>query len=193
AVAIEHLRVAIELSEEVPLAYALIGVAEERLGKSAEALSDYSRAIELDPTNATAHEGRARLLESRGDLPKAIEDYTAAYRAQPSRELAVKLAALHTSAGQLQAAIQIYRRLLIEKPDDLAIRAEMAGLLAETGQGEEAEKEITIVVTAKPSDPKLLAKAGDFFFKEKPAQAAEYYKRSLETNPNDNRVRVQLG
>jgi tetratricopeptide (TPR) repeat protein len=193
AKAVENLRVAIEQREEVPLAYALIGVAEERLDKPAEAFADYSRAIELDANNATAHEGRARLLEARGDFAKAIEDYTAAYRAQPSRELAIKLAELYTHTGQLQAAIQLYRRLLLEKPDDFAIRAEMAGLMADNGQGEEAEKEIARVVTARPVDPKMLAKAGDFFFKEKPAQAADYYKRSLEANPNDNRVRVQLG
>ncbi|MEK6408609.1 MAG: tetratricopeptide repeat protein [Acidobacteriota bacterium] len=191
--AIEHLRVAIEQREEAPLAYALAGVAEERLGKSAEAFADYSRAIELDANNATAHEGRARLLETRGDFAKAIEEYSAAYRAQPSRGLAVKLAELHTRAGQLQAAIQLYRRLLLEKPDDFAIRAEMACLMADNGQGQEAEMEMTRVLAAKPADAKLLAKAGDFFFKEKPAQAADYYKRSIEVDPGNNRVRAQLG
>lgn len=191
--AIEHLRFAIEQREEVTLAYALVGVAEERLGKLPEAFADYSRGIELDANNATAHEGRARLFEARGEIAKAIEDYSAAYRAQPSRELAIKLAELHTRVGQSQAAIQLYRRLLLEKPDDFAIRVEMACLMAENGQGEEAEKEITRVVAAKPADAKLLARAGDFFFKEKPAQAADYYKRSIEADPNNNRARVQLG
>ncbi len=191
--AIEHLRFAIDQREEVTLAYALVGVAEERVGKLAEAFADYSRGIELEANNATAHEGRARLFEARGEIARAIEDYSAAYRNQPSRELAVKLAELHTRAGQSQAAIQLYRRLLLEKPDDFAIRVEMACLMAENGQGEEAEKEITRVVAAKPKDSKLLARAGDFFFKEKPAQAADYYKRSLEADPNNNRARVQLG
>ena len=191
--AIEHLRYAIEHAEEVTLAYALVGVAEERLGKVAEAFTDYSRGIELDAGNATAHEGRARLYEARGEIGKAIEDYSAAYRSQPSRELAVKLAELHTRAGQAQAAIQLYRRLLLEKPDDLAIRVEMACLMGENGQSEEGEKEINRVVAAKPTDSKLLAKAGDFFFKEKPAQAVDYYKRSLDADPKNNHARVQLG
>ena len=191
--AIEHLRFAIEQKEEITLAYALVGVAEERLGKLAEAFADYSRGIELDANNATAHEGRARLFEARGETAKAIEDYSAAYRAQPSRELAIKLAALHTRAGQTQAAIQLYRRLLLEKPEDLATRIEMACLMGELGQGEEAEKEVARVVAAKPADARLLARAGDFYFKEKPAQAADYYRRSLEADPKDNRVRVQLG
>ncbi len=191
--AIEHLHVAIEQREEPPLAYALLGVAEERLGKSEQAFADYSRAIELDSTNATAHEGRGRLFESRGDIAKAIEQYSLAYRTQPSRDGAIHLAELHTRAGQPQAAIQLYRRLLLDKPDDLTIRAEMACLMAENGQGEEAEREIARVIAAKPGDAKLLAKAGDFFFKQKPASAADYYRRSLAADPNYNRARVQLG
>lgn len=191
--AIEHLRAAISQKEELTLAYALLGVAEERLGKTADAFSDYSRAIDLDANNATAHEGRARLFESRGDVTKAIEEYSAAYRAQPSREVAIKLAELHTRVGQPQAAIQLYRRLLIEKPDDLAARAEMACLMAENGQAEEGEREIAHVVAAKPRDAKLLARAGDFYFKEKPAAAAEYYRRAIEADQKDNRARTQLG
>jgi tetratricopeptide (TPR) repeat protein len=190
--AIEHLRAAIELHEETPLVYALVGVAEERLGKSAEAFADYSRALELDSTNATAHEGRGRLLEAKGEVAKAIEEYSAAYRSQPSREAAIKLADLHRRAGQWQAAIQLYRRLLLERPGDLTSRMEMACLMADNGQAEEAEKEIARVVAAKPTDAKLLVRAGDFYYKEKPAVAADYYRQSLEANPNDNGVRIQL-
>src|SRR6185503_9386197 len=54
--AIEHLRFAIEHQEEVTLAYALLGVAEERLGKTTEAFADYTKALELDAGNGTAHE-----------------------------------------------------------------------------------------------------------------------------------------
>jgi len=191
--AIEHLRFAIEQKEELPLAHALVGVAEERVGKLNEAAADYARAIELDPNNATAHEGRARLFEARGEIPKAIEDFSIAYRNAPSRELAIKLAELHTRVGQSQAAIQLYRRLLLEKPEDFATRMEMACLMAENGQSEEAEKEITRVITLRPGDAKLLVRAGDFYFKEKPAEAAELYKRSIAADPNNNRARVQLG
>lgn len=191
--AIEQLRAAIELHEASPLAYALLGLAQERVGKQTEAFADYSRAIELDPNNATAHEGRGRLLEAQGDMAKAIEEYSAAYRSQPSREAALKLADLHKRAGQLQAAIQLYRRLLLEKPDDLASRMEMASLMAENGQADEADKEIARIVAAKPADGKLLVKAGDFYFKEKPALSVDYYRKALEANPNDNGARVQLG
>ncbi|HVG18554.1 MAG TPA: tetratricopeptide repeat protein, partial [Blastocatellia bacterium] len=61
--AIEQLRSAIEQGERTPLAYALLGVAEERSGKPDDAFADYSRAIDMDANNATAREGRARIFE----------------------------------------------------------------------------------------------------------------------------------
>ncbi|MFY9610548.1 MAG: tetratricopeptide repeat protein [Blastocatellia bacterium] len=191
--ALEHLQVAIARGEDVALCYALLGVVHERLGKSEDAFAAYSRAIELDPANATAREGRGRGFEKRGEFSKAIEDLSAAYRSQPSSDLALALAQVHTRAGQLQAAIQLYRGLIRDKPEELALRAEMARLMYENGQTEEAAREITAVVTARPRDSKLLAIAGDIYFKDKPDAAATFYRRALEANANDNHVRAQLG
>jgi len=191
--AIEHLQVAIARGEDVALCHALLGVAHERLGKTDEAFAAYSRAIEIDPSNATAREGRARGFEKRGELAKAIEDYSTAYRAQPSPETALRLAQLHARAGQPQAAIQLYRKLISEQPEDFATRIEMARLMYETGQTEEAAREITVIVAARPRDAKLLSAAGDIYFKDKPDTAATFYSRVVEMDANDNHSRVQLG
>jgi tetratricopeptide (TPR) repeat protein len=191
--AVEHLRAAVEQGEDVKLAYALLGLAEERAGKTAEALADYSRAIELDPKAMIAREGRGRILESRGEIERAIEDYTVAYQAQPSREAALKLAALHKRSGQPLAAIQIYRGLLAQMPEDIDVQMGMVNLMAENGQVEEATQEIEKVIAARPKDSKLLAAAGDIYFKEKPDAAAGFYRRAVEADAGNNRARVQLG
>ncbi len=193
AKAIEHLRAALEQNESPALAHALLGIAEERTGKPDDAFNDYSRAIEMDAGIAPAREGRARLFEAKGETAKAIEDYTIAYRAQPSPELARKLADLHARAGQAQAAIQLYRGLLLEKPDDLGVRAEMLRLMIENGQAEEATRELKKILAASPANAKLLTLAGDIYLADKPEEAAEYYRRAVELSPDDNRARVQLG
>jgi tetratricopeptide (TPR) repeat protein len=190
--AIEHLRAAIEQGESAPLAYALLGVAEERSGKLDNAFSDYSRAIEMDANNAPAREGRARIYESRGDAAKAIEDYSVAYRVQPSPDVALRLARLHTREGKPQVAIQVYRVLIQERPNDLLLRAELARLLGENGQSEDAMKEMAGLIALSPRDPKLLVAAGDIFFKERPEVAADYYRKAVEVEPSNNRARVQL-
>ncbi|HKP84634.1 MAG TPA: tetratricopeptide repeat protein [Blastocatellia bacterium] len=191
--AIETLRQAIELGEASALAFALIGVAEERAGKAEEAFADYSRAIVMDTTIATAREGRARLHEARGDIAKAIEDYTAAYRAQPSQDVALRLANLHLRAGQPQAALQVYRLLMNERPNDFELRAEAARLMNEIGQSEAAIKEITALASARPGDVKILVAAGDIYFKDNPEQAAGYYRKAIEIEAGNNNARVQLG
>src|SRR5262249_41493184 len=50
-----------------------------------------------------------------------------------------------------------------------------------------------IVVAANPKDAKFLTAAGDVCFKEKPDLAIDYYRRALESDPANNRARVQLG
>jgi tetratricopeptide (TPR) repeat protein len=193
AEAAETLRQAIELGEADSLAFALLGVATERAGKVDESLAHFNRAIEMDSSNATAREGRARIMESRGETARAIEDYTLAYRAQPSTELAVKLAQLHTRAGQPQAAIQIYRNLVRERPEDFTLRAALIRLMAANDQAEEAFSEIERLIAGQPRNAKMLALAGDLFFEDKPEQAASFYSRAIEIDPADNDSRVRLG
>jgi len=191
--ALDNLRVAITQGEASALAYALLGLAEERTNQAAAAFDDYSRAISIESANPIAREGRGRLFEKRGEFEKAIEDYTIAGQMNPSADVSLRLAALHAHAGQPQAAIRIYRRLLIERPMDFGIRADLARLLAENGQAEEARVEMARVVAAKPSDSKLLTAAGDVYFKDKPEAAAEFYRRAVDADANNNAARVQLG
>jgi tetratricopeptide (TPR) repeat protein len=193
AKAISQLQMAIEKGEKSALAFALLGLAEERTNRLEEAFADYSRAIEMEATSATALEGRARLHEKKGALDKAIADYSASFKVQPSREVALHLASLYGRAGQTQAAISIYRRLLVEKPDDLPARIEMAQLMNENGQPEEAAKEVEKVLAVQPSNARLLELAGDIHFTAKPELAAEYYQRAMQIEPANIRARVQFG
>jgi tetratricopeptide (TPR) repeat protein len=191
--AVEVLQSAITQGESDSLIHALLGVALERTNKIDEALSHYSRAIQMDVSNATAHEGVARISENRGDMANAIEEYSLAYRAQPSFDIAIKLASLLARAGRLQAAIQLYRGLLTERPGDLNLRAEMIRLMAENGQGDEALKELEKLLANQPPNTRLLELAGDLAFKDKPEAAVTYYSRAVETDQTNNRARVQWG
>ncbi|HJQ70464.1 MAG TPA: tetratricopeptide repeat protein [Blastocatellia bacterium] len=193
AKAAEQLLAGIDQGEAGALTYALLGVATERTGKIDEALKHYARAIELDPANATAREGRARYFESKNDLAKAVEEYSVAYQSQPSRELALKLCDLHARAGQPQAAIQFYRRLIAESPEDISLRVELARLMAENGQVEEAITDINRLLAAQPNNAKLLIFVADLSLKNKPELAVDYYRKAVDADPKDTRARVQLG
>ena len=191
--AAQTLQTAIEQGEGTGLAFTLLGVALERLSKADEAAAAFDRALELEPALAPAREGKARALERQGQFPKAIEHYSAAYRNQPSPELALKLAQLHVRAGQPVAAIQLYRDLSLKRPGDFTLKAELLRLMAENGQAAEANREMERMLATGQDNAELLSLAGDLAFKEQPERAAEYYQRALTVRPSDNRARVQLG
>ena len=193
AAAIEQLRTAIQQGEVKALTYALLGLGEERTGKSAEAFEDYSHSIKLNPDEPIAREGRARLMEAKGELAKAIEDYTTLYRVQPSPELALKLAAVHAKAGQPQASINIYREHLRLHPEDFTIRAEMMTLMSENGQKDQAARDLAALINAQPANAKVVCFAGDFYANENPEAASGYYRRAMELEPKNNEARAKYG
>jgi tetratricopeptide (TPR) repeat protein len=187
------LRQAIADGEATPLAYALLGMAEESSGQLEEALSSYSRAIELDSNQAIAREGRARIFEARGQIDRAIEELLVAYRARPSQDLSLWLARLYARSDQPAAAIHIYRELLRERPEDRALRFEMIRIMIESGLEEDAAREVKLLLGANASDPELLLLAADLYFKDKPEVAAGYLRRAVEVDPANLAARARLG
>jgi tetratricopeptide (TPR) repeat protein len=189
--AVEQLKAAIQ-NEGTPLAYALLGLAEERTGDQDGAFAAYSQAIAMDTAEVIAREGRARIYEARSDLPRAIEDATAAYQQHPSPELAVKLADLHFRSGNPEMALQIYRDQVVQRPNDLSLHADLIHLMADNGQAEAAQREIAGLITIAPQNVRLLLLAGDLFSKDQPDRAIGYYRTALEIEPGNTVALVQL-
>jgi tetratricopeptide (TPR) repeat protein len=59
-----------------------------RRGFTDRAISDYSRAIELDPSSADTFNARGELWLKKGDRPKAVQDFGAALKLDPNHEKA---------------------------------------------------------------------------------------------------------
>ncbi len=54
------------------------GISLDKLGRYTEAVSDFTRAVELDPGNANALFNRGSALDSLGEFDRAVADYTLA-------------------------------------------------------------------------------------------------------------------
>jgi tetratricopeptide (TPR) repeat protein len=192
AQAVEQLKAAIEQNEITPVVYALLGLAEERTGKPDDAFADYSRALQMNAREVIAREGRSRIYEGKGELPKAIEDAAVAFEVNPTPELALRLAALHFKAGEPKIALQIYRDQVALKPGNLALRADLIALMADNGEMEAAQHEIAALVKVESHNIRLLLLAGELFSKEQPEEAVGYYRAALEIEPGNSAALVQL-
>jgi tetratricopeptide (TPR) repeat protein len=91
------------------VAYFHRGAAHYAKGDFANALSDYSKAIEIDPAYAAAYDGRGAAYAAKGDYTHALEDVTRA------TELA-KQRTLQAAAMPAPVRDQALKRLAVPKP-----------------------------------------------------------------------------
>ena len=102
-----------------------------------EAEHEFREAIVLDPTNATAHAGLARYLETTRDYAAARVEARTALRLHPSLEAFLVLARLDLRDNNAPAAQESVDRALALDPsntDAQALRRAVAAKLAEKAQ-----------------------------------------------------------
>jgi WD40 repeat protein len=79
------------------------GVMLAKRGQHEEALAEYSKAIEANPWNATAHQNVGTALWQLGDLTEALRWFEKALDLDPRRALAAQMAALIRRVRSLEA------------------------------------------------------------------------------------------
>lgn len=111
--AAKYYRDAIDLEPEVAGNYYKLFRVHNRQRKLATALSDLTRALELEPTNAEYRKQKARLLVSLGQCDRAVEDYklvTSSHSGDSSPELADAVAEATLCANEVEMATQAYNK-----------------------------------------------------------------------------------
>ncbi|MDQ2920246.1 MAG: tetratricopeptide repeat protein, partial [Acidobacteriota bacterium] len=107
-------------------------LARFRKGDPDGAISDYTKAIELDPRYAQAYGNRGLVRESKGDLDGAISDYTKAIEMDPRHALANynRRGVARYSKGDPEGAISDYTKAIELDPRDVQPYNNLAWLWA---------------------------------------------------------------
>ena len=155
-----------------------------------EGIARWSAVVAQSPQDFSAHLELARLAEARDDLDLAAQHYMAAWELRPGeRQLLLDLARVWKQAGRAdesRAALVAasrgsrpwvaeqarellpqrcpyaneFRRALEMDPANIGMRRELAYLLIEVKQTDEAERELRILADMAPTDMTVAAQLG---------------------------------
>ena len=145
-------------------AYHLLGVSLSLLGMTERALTEFDRALDLNPRYLEALIHRGLVLNELGRTAEAEESFrraaladtgsVAGFPAPVAAQLAnrhAELAQSYAEVGAPEQAIEQYRRALELGPSFHDLRYRLARVLLESGRVLEAREELEQVVAARPN------------------------------------------
>jgi tetratricopeptide (TPR) repeat protein len=186
---------AIQSRSSVAVFHYNLGYTRELLGKQAEALESYRRAISLDPHNLAAIQRFTGASGSDADLLEAIALYEALLNHTPdSAEVHYDLGRLHHRRNALPDAIACYRRGATLQPDRYEFRLNLAAALYQSGHLAEAAESYRQVTLLKPDDADAHYALGVVLQKmRESALASQAYIRALQIKPDFPNALSNLG
>jgi tetratricopeptide (TPR) repeat protein len=156
-------------------------------------IEDYSKAIELNPSDFRAYENLAEAYCQRGDAhyrrdndDLAIKDYTKAIEMHPNYAEAFHGRAIaYQSKGDYQEAINDLTNTIHFNPDDVFVYCERGLVYDDKGDYESAIKDYSKVIKLNPDDPNAYYLRGDSYrYKEDYGKAIKDYSKMIELSPN---------
>jgi tetratricopeptide (TPR) repeat protein len=113
----------------------------------------FELASEIHPDEPHIHFFHSFVLRKARRLDAALHVASAAYEAHPSWPTAVGLAYAHRAKGEIDAALTAYASAITIDPDNVSARNDVADLLVERGDLEEAAGQYRATLDREPNDP----------------------------------------
>jgi tetratricopeptide (TPR) repeat protein len=184
----------------------LLGVSLSLLGQRERALTEFGRALELNPRylEALIHQGlvlyeMGRDAEADDSFRRASASVTAPSNGLPAPiagSLAnqhAELAEAYAEAGSLDRAVEQYQRALELGPNFVDLRYRMARLLLESGRSLEAREALEEVLRTRPNFLDASAALGLAHYLSGDALGArDIWKGCLKRRPENARVEAYL-
>jgi len=162
--AITMLERAVRADPKLALGYQYLGFAEYQDKKYAEALTDFTRAIELNPSNALTRFLRAYLTSTQrgavGDDAQMEEDLRAAIAISPEFAPPYGVLAMYVAnrGDNLAEALRLAQKAQALEPGNAVYQIDLASVLARMNRFQEAHK-IAVHARANATNPSELAEA----------------------------------
>jgi tetratricopeptide (TPR) repeat protein len=161
-----------------------------------EARIELQNALEAKPDSSDAHFKLAQILVRKGNLPRAVENYTSAINFDPeNREARVHLASIMVAARQFEMAESHISKLLEKNPNDteaLILKANIEGM----GPRKNSDKALQIlneIQLREPDNVVVIASRATYeLSKDNEEKAEELFRKALSLAPDNSAVKMAL-
>ena len=159
-----------------------------------EAMSEFKKAIQLDPGSAHAHDNLGTVLAEKGELLEALIEYVEALRADPESPTAHHYLGSFLAGQGYELAIHEYRRAIELEHEFPDAHLNLAMALADRGDMEEAVAELELAHGQAPEDELIQHELACCLIDvERYPEAIGHLKRIVKRFPEHVEAYVDLG
>lgn len=174
---------------------ALLGSLYEETGDAANALATYRRALAINPRHIDLRLKLVRLLQSQGELDKAIAEYEGLIRAAPNNpQFVFEQCDALLQRGDRARALKLLGELEARASTDEEVLGRLAEFYGRIGESEKSLRVLTRLTQVASSDPSHLVDLGERYFQDGNVPlAVQTWKRMLTTVTPRARALAALG
>lgn len=160
---------------------------EKMLGNNEKALSLFSNCILKSPSEPAPHYEKAQIYAQLGQIDKAFEfSKNAVDRDKNNYWYSLLYAKLAVELNKIEIAESVYKKLIEQKPYDVELRYDLAGIYLYNNKPKEALKELNnIEQSIGPTEEISIQKQKIYLKLGEIDKAAEEIQKLIDANPNE--------
>lgn len=160
------------------------GMLNEASGRYDQALSDYSRVLQLEPGNSDALYGLANVYDATDMPAKAVEAYRTAARSHPAYYAPYQnFGVYYFFHGQYEDAAAWFRKAIECAPGLLRAHTNLGAALLSAGHDDDAARAYARSLEIRPTASALNGLGAVCTYRGNDREAAPYFERALELEP----------
>lgn len=165
----------------------LLGIVQESSGKKEDAITAYTRAIELKKEEIDGYYRRGKLYKELKNYPAAITDLKQAFQlSKEDLEIGYLLAESYGASGDKKMGLELATTLSAKAPETL--KGPFSELLAQLGANDAAITQFEQALAKDTKNVKYMKRLGELYLSIDPVKSAQYWRQVVALERNTDNI-----
>ena len=187
--AVRNCERAVELNDQLEPVRVTLGLIHTGTGRYEEAVTEFQKALALDPASAAAKRGLAKAYEAQGRIKEAELTYKEAIKLKPDYWAGYNvLGVFYYRHGRYEDAVTQFHHVANRVPLNAKGYTNLGGAYFNLDRWNDAKEMFKRSVNIEPNYKAYSNLATIYFYEEQYSDAARMYDKALQIDDNDYRV-----